>query len=124
MERIFEAAKENGYDVVISPHYFYPTDDGWKMNGPLKADEFRTRTFARSGPLALEGELQTFEPGEDHETVEQNRPRYRRNLGHRTRSREIVSGGRCDGHHHRARSCPVAIRRNDAKAQGGSSLYV
>jgi hypothetical protein len=29
-------------------------------------------------------ERETFEPGEDHETVEQNRPRYRRNFRHRT----------------------------------------
>ena len=36
MERIFKAAKANGYDVFISPHYFYPTDSGWKMNGPLR----------------------------------------------------------------------------------------
>jgi nicotinamidase-related amidase len=41
--------------VFISPHYFYPTDDGWKMNGPLEADEFRTHTFARKGPLTLTG---------------------------------------------------------------------
>ena len=46
-------AKANDYAVFISPHYFYPTDDGWKFNGPLEADEFRTRTFARSGPLDL-----------------------------------------------------------------------
>jgi nicotinamidase-related amidase len=55
MERIFKTAKANGYEVFISPHYFYPTDQGWRMNGPLEADEFRTHTFARSGPLTLEG---------------------------------------------------------------------
>ena len=26
MERIFKAAKENGYEVFISPHYFFPTE--------------------------------------------------------------------------------------------------
>jgi nicotinamidase-related amidase len=55
MERIFQVAKTKGYDVFISPHYFYPTDSGWKMNGPLEAEEFRTRSFARSGPLTLAG---------------------------------------------------------------------
>ena len=55
MERIFQAAKANGYDVFISPHYFYPTDSGWKFNGPLETDEFRTHSFARRGPLTLEG---------------------------------------------------------------------
>jgi nicotinamidase-related amidase len=55
MERIFKAAKANGFEVFISPHYFYPTDSGWRINGPLEADEFKTRTFARSGPLDLTG---------------------------------------------------------------------
>src|ERR1700739_3323684 len=55
MERIFKAAKASGYEVFISPHYFYPTDSGWKFNGPLETDEFRTRSFARSGPLNLAG---------------------------------------------------------------------
>jgi nicotinamidase-related amidase len=55
MERLFKAAKENGFGVFISPHYFYPTDKGWKVNGPLEADEFATGTFARSGPLDLSG---------------------------------------------------------------------
>ena len=55
MEQIFKAAKAKGYEVFISPHYFYPTDHGWKMNGPLEGEEFRTRSFARTGPLNLEG---------------------------------------------------------------------
>ena len=55
MERIFIAARDNGYLVFISPHYFYPTDSAWKFNGPLEAGEFRTHTFARSGPLNLMG---------------------------------------------------------------------
>ena len=55
MERIFKAAKANAYEVFISPHYFYPTDSGWKLNGPLEIEEFRTHTFARRGALTLEG---------------------------------------------------------------------
>ena len=55
METIFKAAKANGYEVFISPHYFYPTDIGWTFNGPLEADEFKTHTFARTGPLSLSG---------------------------------------------------------------------
>jgi nicotinamidase-related amidase len=55
MEAIFQAANSNGYNVFISPHYFYPTDDGWKVNGPLEAEEFKTRTFSRSGALTLDG---------------------------------------------------------------------
>jgi nicotinamidase-related amidase len=55
MERIFVAACDNGYLIFISPHYFYPTDSAWKFDGPLEADEFRTHTFARRGPLTLAG---------------------------------------------------------------------
>src|SRR5262249_5244703 len=55
MERILKAAKANGYEVFISPHYFYPTDDGWTFNGPLETDEFHNHSFARKGPLSLEG---------------------------------------------------------------------
>ena len=55
MERIFKAAKERGYEVFISPHYFYPTDKGWKFNGPLETDEARGGVFERSGQLTLEG---------------------------------------------------------------------
>jgi nicotinamidase-related amidase len=57
MEQIFRSAKDNGYQVFISPHYFYPTDSGWRLAGPLEADEFRTRSFARQGPLSLDGFL-------------------------------------------------------------------
>jgi nicotinamidase-related amidase len=55
MERIFKAAKENGFEVFISPHYFYPTDRGWKFNGPLETEEVETKMFARSGRLSLDG---------------------------------------------------------------------
>jgi nicotinamidase-related amidase len=57
MERIFRAAKENGFEVFISPHYFYPTDSGWKFNGALETDEAETKMFARSGALSLDGFL-------------------------------------------------------------------
>lgn len=55
MTEIFRAAKSHGYAVVISPHYFYPTDGDWKINGPLESAEFASSTFARTGPLSLEG---------------------------------------------------------------------
>jgi len=55
MERIFKAAKDKGFEVFISPHYFYPTDYGWKFNGPLETEEIKTRMFARRGPLSLDG---------------------------------------------------------------------
>ena len=55
MERIFRAAKQHGYEVFISPHYFYPTDGGWKFNDPLEVSEFADRIFARRGALTLDG---------------------------------------------------------------------
>jgi len=55
MERIFTAAKKHGFEVFISPHYFYPTDYGWKFNGALETDEVKTKIFARRGALSLDG---------------------------------------------------------------------
>ena len=55
MERIFKAAKESGFEVFISPHYFYPTDKGWKFNGALESDEAASGMFARKGVLNLDG---------------------------------------------------------------------
>jgi nicotinamidase-related amidase len=55
MERIFKAGKEHGFEVFISPHYFYPTDRGWKFNGPLEAEEVASGMFSRKGVLNLDG---------------------------------------------------------------------
>ena len=55
MESIFKAAKAHGYEVFISPHYFYPTDKGWKFNGPLESDEFAVNEFGRKGVLTRDG---------------------------------------------------------------------
>src|SRR5262249_38494154 len=55
MERVFKAAKAHGFEVFISPHCFYPTDKGWKFNGPLETDEATSGMFARKGMLNLDG---------------------------------------------------------------------
>jgi nicotinamidase-related amidase len=55
MESIFKAAKAHGFEVFISPHYFYPTDKGWKFNGSLETDEVNSGMFARKGVLNLDG---------------------------------------------------------------------
>ncbi|HMF11503.1 MAG TPA: isochorismatase family protein, partial [Gemmataceae bacterium] len=55
MDRLFGAAKRHGFEVFISPHYFYPTDAGWKFNGALEADEAAERYFGRRGILNLNG---------------------------------------------------------------------
>src|SRR5271155_3498938 len=49
MDRLFKTAKQFGFEVFISPHYFYPTDRGWKFNGPLEADEAMEGYFSRRG---------------------------------------------------------------------------
>lgn len=55
MAAIFEAAQRNRYPVLISPHYFYPTDHAWAFNGPLETAELESDTFARTGALDLTG---------------------------------------------------------------------
>jgi nicotinamidase-related amidase len=55
MERIFKAAKAHGFEVFISPHYFYPTDKGRKFNGPLESDEAANEYFARKGVYTVDG---------------------------------------------------------------------
>ena len=51
IERIFQAVTQHRFEVFISPHYFYPTDAGWKFNGPLETSEHETKMFARRGVL-------------------------------------------------------------------------
>ena len=55
MERIFQAAKKQGFEVFISPHYFFPEDTGWKVNGPLEAVEHDLKLFLRHGRLSVDG---------------------------------------------------------------------
>ena len=43
IESLFKAAKENGIPVFISPHYYYPTDHGWKFEGTLEKAIQKTR---------------------------------------------------------------------------------
>jgi len=55
MTKIFAAAKKLGYNVFISPHFFYPTDYGWQYYDPLETEEVKNKSFARQGPLNLTG---------------------------------------------------------------------
>jgi nicotinamidase-related amidase len=55
IERIFKAAKQNGFEVFISPHYFYPIDYTWNFAGTLERVMIETKEFARSGALTLDG---------------------------------------------------------------------
>jgi nicotinamidase-related amidase len=55
MERLFKSAKAAGILVVISPHYYYPTDKGWKFEGALEKVMHHIKMFDRAGPLSLAG---------------------------------------------------------------------
>lgn len=55
IERIFKAAKQNDFEVFISPHYYYPTDFGWKTVATLEKMVLEAKEFYRSGPLTLDG---------------------------------------------------------------------
>lgn len=57
IERIFKAAKQNGFEVFISPHYYYPTDYGWKTAATLEQMVLEAKEFYRSGSLTLDGFL-------------------------------------------------------------------
>jgi nicotinamidase-related amidase len=57
IERIFKAAKQNEFEVFISPHYYYPTDYGWKFAGTVEQMMLKSREFDRSGALSLDGFL-------------------------------------------------------------------
>jgi nicotinamidase-related amidase len=41
--------------VAISPHYYYPTDHGWKFSGPLEKLMHKIGMFDRKGPLTTDG---------------------------------------------------------------------
>ena len=55
MERIFQTAKNTGFEVFISPHYYFPTDDEWQFRDPLGSVMHENHMFARSGALKLDG---------------------------------------------------------------------
>ncbi len=55
IERLFQAAKKNGFEVFISPHYYYPTDHGWKHGGTVENLMHEINMFDRSGALSLDG---------------------------------------------------------------------
>lgn len=55
LETLLAAAKQHGMSVFISPHYYYPTDHGWKFEGALEVLMHNIGMFDRKGTLDLEG---------------------------------------------------------------------
>ena len=55
IDALFATAKANDMPVFISPHYYYPTDHGWKFEGALEALMHHIGMFDRKGALTTEG---------------------------------------------------------------------
>ncbi len=55
LESLMRATKTAGIPLVISPHYYYPTDKGWRFEGALEVLMHKIGMFDRSDPLSLEG---------------------------------------------------------------------
>lgn len=49
--RLFEAAKQAGITVAISPHYYFPHDHTWKVQGPAEMFQFRPSGRAEPGRI-------------------------------------------------------------------------
>lgn len=52
---LFKAANANHIPVFISPHYYYPTDHGWQIEGKLEQVMHSINMFDRKGALSLDG---------------------------------------------------------------------
>ncbi len=55
IETLFKAAKAADITVAVSPHYYYPTDHGWKFEGALEKLMHKIGMFDRPGALSLDG---------------------------------------------------------------------
>jgi nicotinamidase-related amidase len=53
--QLLKSAKKNDIPVFVSPHYYYPTDDGWKFGGAVETMMHGINMFSRQGALNLEG---------------------------------------------------------------------
>jgi nicotinamidase-related amidase len=55
LDRLFRAARQNGYGVFVSPHYLYPNDRKWRFGGPVEQMMLDSREFWRPDPLSVQG---------------------------------------------------------------------
>lgn len=77
IEALLQTAKASGIAVFISPHYYYPTDQGWQFGGAVEAMMHAVNMFDRQGQLTGEGVegsgadwLERYKPYiEDGETI-------------------------------------------------------
>jgi nicotinamidase-related amidase len=52
---LLAAAKRVGMPVFVSPHYYYPTDHGWRFEGPLERLMHQIGMFDRPSPYSMGG---------------------------------------------------------------------
>ncbi len=77
LKTLMETAVGTGMLLVISPHYYYPTDHGWKFEGALEQLMHDIHMFDRKGALNLDGFegsgadwVEEFKPFiNDHKTI-------------------------------------------------------
>jgi nicotinamidase-related amidase len=55
IERLLKTAKKAGVTVMVSPHYYFPTDKGWKFEGALEKVMHNIGMFDRVSPYSMEG---------------------------------------------------------------------
>lgn len=55
IESLMKAAKANDMPLFVSPHYYYPTDHGWKFEGALETLMHNIGMFDRKDALTTEG---------------------------------------------------------------------
>ena len=55
IEQLLKTAKARGYEVFVSPHYYYPTDHAWKFGGTVETMMHEIKMFDRDGALSLTG---------------------------------------------------------------------
>ncbi|MDP6473275.1 MAG: cysteine hydrolase [Alphaproteobacteria bacterium] len=53
--RLFAAAKSANLTVAVSPHYYYPTDKGWRFEGALEKLMHAIGMFDRPSPYSMDG---------------------------------------------------------------------
>jgi len=55
IEQILKTAKVRGFQVFVSPHYYYPTDHTWQFGGTVEKMMHEIKMFDRDGALSLTG---------------------------------------------------------------------
>jgi nicotinamidase-related amidase len=55
LRNLLAAAQANGYNVFVSPHYYYPTDQDWQFGGTVEVIMHDINMFDRTGALTMDG---------------------------------------------------------------------